>query len=371
MVPMDNRHNSQRANLSRPAQAAGSMPSVSPPGSGKMEEFIKKFVQLRGAASTILLVLLVTRRSFNKRQLHLLTGITAKPVRRALDKLKEMRAVSEDENHLWQISASWHNQFIWLIAGYHLAATESSALPASVDCSPQGTLSLSAGTLSTSAGTMSPSAGTLSPSVETLSPSANIVVVDERFKENNKDNQQQQSSSPVPLSMVNGTKSPTASTLSHMGTLSPQETLSPIGTLSSPAAPPTSNKALSGYLRHMGVSGRVYEKLVTRPDLILDPAPVLAWWWYSLAQDGIRQPVALAIRCLQCHDPAPVGYLGLVRMWPEVTPEHSLAMEEMIQRNRGAEEMARDWSEHYSECTPRVIIAMKELYLTDPAILGL
>jgi hypothetical protein len=329
-----------------------------------MEEVIKKFVQLRGAASTILLAMLVTRRPFSKRQLHLLTGITAKPVRRALDKLKEMKAVSEDENHLWQISASWHNQFIWLIATYHLAATESSALQASVDFSPQGIMSLLAGTLS-------PSAETLSPSVETLSPLENIVVVDERFKENNQDYQQQQSSSPVPLSMVIGTKSPTASTFSHMGTLSPQETLSPMGTFSPPAAPPTSNKALSGYLRHMGVSGRVYEKLVARPDLILDPAPVLAWWWYSLAQEGIRQPVALAIRCLLCHDPAPVGYLGLVRMWPEVTQEHRLAMEEMVQRNWGAEQLARYWSEHYSECTPRVIIALKELYLTDPAILGL
>jgi len=121
----------------------------------------------------------------------------------------------------------------------------------------------------------------------------------------------------------------------------------------------------------MGVSGRVYEKLVARPDLILDPAPVMAWWYYSLAQEGIRQPVALAIRCLQCRDPAPVGYLGLVRMWPEVTQEHRLDIEEMVQRNLGAEQMARYWSEYYSECTPRVIIALKELYLTDPAILEL
>jgi hypothetical protein len=373
MVPMDNRQNSQYATLSLPAQDTGSQHPVSPPGSGEMEEFIKKFVQLRGAASTIVLLLLVTRRPFNKRQLHLLTGITAKPIRRALDKLKEMRAVSEDENHLWQISTSWHNQFLWLIAGYHPAATDSSSLPATFVFSPQGTLSpqdtlsqpvgtLSqpVGTLSQPAGTLSPSTGTLSPSVETLSPSTNIVVVDEIFKDNNKDNQQQQqSSSSVSPSRVNVTKSPTASTLSHIGTLSP------------PAAPATSNKTLSGFLQSMGVVGRVYKKLVSRPDLILDPAPVLAWWYYSLAQEGIRQPAGLAIRCLQRQDPAPVGYLGLVRMWPEVTPEHRLAMEEMIQRNWGAEEMARYWSKHYSESTARTIIALKELYLANPAALGL
>ena len=81
--------------------------------------------------------------------------------------------------------------------------------------------------------------------------------------------------------------------------------------------------------------------------------------------------IALAIAYLQRHDPAPVGYLGLVRMWPGVTPEHRLVMEEMIQRNWGAKEMARYWAEHYSECTSRTFIALKELYLANPAALGL
>jgi hypothetical protein len=58
-------------------------------------------------------------------------------------------------------------------------------------------------------------------------------------------------------------------------------------------------------------------------------------------------------------------------MWLEVTTEHRLAMEEMIQRNWGAEEMALDWSEHYSESTTPTIIALKELYLANPAALGL
>jgi hypothetical protein len=121
----------------------------------------------------------------------------------------------------------------------------------------------------------------------------------------------------------------------------------------------------------MGVIGRAYESLVTRQDLILDPAQVLAWWWYALAQEGIRRPVGLAVKCLLLCDPAPDGFLSLVRFWPKVTQEHRLTIEEMVQRNWEAKQLAHNWSKSYADCTARTFIALKELYLANPAALDL
>ena len=67
----------------------------------------------------------------------------------------------------------------------------------------------------------------------------------------------------------------------------------------------------------------------------------------------------------------PAGYLELVRWWPKVNEEDRLAIEEMVLRNWGAEELALHWSEGYADITARTFIALKELYLADAAGLGM
>jgi hypothetical protein len=45
-------------------------------------------------------------------------------------------------------------------------------------------------------------------------------------------------------------------------------------------------------------------------------------------------------------------------------------MEEMVQRNWSAEEMARHWAKAYPEGSDKAFIALKELYMAHPEVLG-
>ena len=375
MTIMENQMNSGSKAFGFSTQPAGSRPKISPATAPEQEDIIGRLMQIKGTPTTILLVLLLTNRAFNKQQLHLLTGISHKPIRRALIKLQELAAVSEDENKLWRISGVWRYQITALIIASNLGV-------------PLEQLSNSSGTISPSNGTISPLTDALSHLSGIYSPSeSSVVVVDNITEETDIDLQQQQSfNSVVQPNSVAGTISPSSGTISpSSGTMSPSSgTLSPSsGTLSpSVGARSTandsklltavgSNRELATILRHMGVIGRVYEKLLARQDLILDSTPVLAWWWYSLAQEGIRRPEALAIRFLLSREPPRAGYLVLVRLWPKVDSDDRLAIEETVQRNWSAEELSHYWSDSYPEWTADAFIALKELYLANPAVLGL
>jgi len=403
MTIMENQMNSGSKAFGFSTQPAGSRPKISPATAPEQEDIIGRLMQIKGTPTTILLVLLLTNRAFNKQQLHLLTGISHKPIRRALIKLQELAAVSEDENKLWRISGVWRYQITALIIASNLGVPLEQLSNSSGTISPSnGTISPSNGTISPLNGTISPSNGTISPLTDALShlsgiysPSeSSVVVVDNITEETDIDLQQQQSfNSVVQPNSVAGTISPSSGTISpssgtispSSGTISPSSgTISPSsGTLSpSVGARSTandsklltavgSNRELATILRHMGVIGRVYEKLLARQDLILDSTPVLAWWWYSLAQEGIRRPEALAIRFLLSREPPRAGYLVLVRLWPKVNSDDRLAIEETVQRNWSAEELSHYWSDSYPEWTADAFIALKELYLANPAVLGL
>ena len=382
MTIMENQMNSGSKAFGFSTQPAGSRPKISPATAPEQEDIIGRLMQIKGTPTTILLVLLLTNRAFNKQQLHLLTGISHKPIRRALIKLQELAAVSEDENKLWRISGVWRYQITALIIASNLG------VPLEQLSNSSGTISPSNGTISPLNGTISPSNGTISPLTDALShlsgiysPSeSSVVVVDNITEETDIDLQQQQSfNSVVQPNSVAGTISPSSGTIyPSSGTMSPSSgTLSPsVGARSTAndsklLTAVGSNRELATILRHMGVIGRVYEKLLARQDLILDSTPVLAWWWYSLAQEGIRRPEALAIRFLLSREPPRAGYLVLVRLWPKVDSDDRLAIEETVQRNWSAEELSHYWSDSYPEWTADAFIALKELYLANPAVLGL
>ena len=375
MTIMENQMNSGSKAFGFSTQPAGSRPKISPATAPEQEDIIGRLMQIKGTPTTILLVLLLTNRAFNKQQLHLLTGISHKPIRRALIKLQELAAVSEDENKLWRISGVWRYQITALIIASNLG------VPLEQLSNSSGTISPSNGTISPLNGTISPSNGTISPLTDALShlsgiysPSeSSVVVVDNITEETDIDLQQQQSfNSVVQPNSVAGTISPSSGTMSpSSGTLSPSVGARSTANDSKLLTAVGSNRELATILRHMGVIGRVYEKLLARQDLILDSTPVLAWWWYSLAQEGIRRPEALAIRFLLSREPPRAGYLVLVRLWPKVNSDDRLAIEETVQRNWSAEELSHYWSDSYPEWTADAFIALKELYLANPAVLGL
>ena len=392
---MENQFSGRVRDHSRPDQATPIQASFAPPGDGGMGDFFGRVIQLKGSASTILIILLLANRPFSKQRLHALTGAQYRTIRRALGQLEKVGAVAELENQQWRISESWHSQFFTLISAGMVTMRANVAAKSNGHFDQSGSHFDQSGSHFDQSGSHFDQSGShLGQSGSHFDQYDKDVVVDNMYLEI----QQQQSLQTSDfLSITNsrfdqstgylnqpdghlnqpdghfdqsgGTFDQSAGILSHSDSArrpASQGKLAPTS-----VTPSTPNKQLSGYLRRMGVIGRAYKTLVARHDLILDPAPVLAWWWYALTQEDIRQPAALAISCLKRHDPAPAGFLDLVRLWPKVTPKHRLAIEEMVQRNWEAEQLARHWSKSYPECTARMFIALKELYLADPAALGL
>jgi len=111
--------------------------------------------------------------------------------------------------------------------------------------------------------------------------------------------------------------------------------------------------------------------LLARPKLILDPAPVLGWWWYGLTQENVRSPTALAANYLLAGNPAPAGFVELARWWPKVKEERRLAIEKIVLAYWKARQLVDYWSEEFPGVTARTFIAFKELYLADEGLLGL
>ncbi len=392
---MENEMNDGSQNLGYSTSPDGTRINISRPTFPEQDDVTGRLLQIKGTPSTILLVLLLTNRPFSKQQLHMLTGISHKPIRRALNQLQALAAVCEDEYHHWRISDEWRCQIIALIVANntgvpleHFSTSYGSMSSSRSTISPaNGSLSLANGTISAASDTLSPANGRMTQSSGILSPSAGTVVVDYMSEEMEIDLQQQQSFNSVgqPISDV-GTISPAGSPMSPAGdTISP--TNSPISPDSGTSSPPVgampaangsnaetaavSKGELAAILRRMGVVGRAKENLLARQDLKLDPTPVLAWWWNLLAQEGVYRPVALTIRYLLSGEPPPTGYLALVRLWPKVDREHRRAIEETVQRNWSAEELSHYWSNSYPEWTAEAFIALKELYLSNPDVLEL
>ena len=83
-------------------------------------------------------------------------------------------------------------------------------------------------------------------------------------------------------------------------------------------APPTrKNSGLATLLRRIGINGAAFTRLVQHQ---ADPAAVLAWYWYALSRPGIINPPGYAIRRIDGRETPPQGFLELARVWPALSP---------------------------------------------------
>lgn len=103
---------------------------------------------------------------------------------------------------------------------------------------------------------------------------------------------------------------------------------------------PDGAQQLAAVLRRAGINGRAFWKLVGRADLAAQPEQVTAWWWYYLAQEGVRNPAGATISRLYGRDRPPEGYLTLAQLWPAMDEALREELESLVVRNWSAEQIA-------------------------------
>ncbi len=387
---------------------------------GLPAEFTGQLVGLDGRAPKIVLILLANNRPFNKSELRRLTGMAYRTISQCLQQLEEEGAITEVGERGWRISEAWLGRFRTCLLGKQGAGgvrpadrladrpVSLAVLPVDRFDRPVDRFDQSVDRSDQSDDQSDQSDDRFVQPADLADRSLRAVVVEDGIK--HKDKQQQQSlGSPERVTAgMRPSKAPRdlrdqpADPLDQAGDRDEQEAIpsdqpadpfdqstshfvqvgedfgqtGSVGQHSGdrPGDQPEQEDVRSGkladYLQQAGIVGPAYNKLLERPALLLDPAPVLAWWWYALTQENVRNPTALAANYLLAGNTAPAGFVELVRFWPRLTAEQRLATEEMIQRNWGAQEMVGYWSEKYPEVTMRTFIAMKELYFVDPGVLS-
>ncbi len=129
-------------------------------------------------------------------------------------------------------------------------------------------------------------------------------------------------------------------------------------------------ESLPALLTRMGVTGLAYRSLMEREDLLDDPSPVLAWWWYALTQEEIQRPARVVVHALATRYPPRTNYLELARTWPQVTAGHRAQIEESLQRYPSCQALADRWSPIYPGLNPGAFVAFIGLYAAVPQELG-
>jgi hypothetical protein len=129
-------------------------------------------------------------------------------------------------------------------------------------------------------------------------------------------------------------------------------------------------ESLPALLTRMGVTGLAYRSLMERGDLLDDPSPLLAWWWYALTQEEIHRPARVAVHALATHCPPRTNYLELAQTWPQVTAGHRAQIEESLQSCPSCQALADRWSPIYPGLTPGAFVAFIGLYAAAPKELG-
>lgn len=129
-------------------------------------------------------------------------------------------------------------------------------------------------------------------------------------------------------------------------------------------------ESLPALLSRMGVSGLAYRSLMEQEDLLADPSPVLAWWWYALTQEEVQRPARVAVHAIATHFPPRPNYLALARTWPQVTAGHRAQIEESLQGRPSCQALSGRWSPLYLGLTPGAFVAFIGLYAAAPQELG-
>lgn len=129
-------------------------------------------------------------------------------------------------------------------------------------------------------------------------------------------------------------------------------------------------ESLPALLSRMGVTGLAFRSLMERADLLDDPSPVLAWWWYALSQEEIQRPARVAAHALATHFPPRTNYLELARTWPRVTAGDRAQIEESLLVFPSCQALSARWSPIYPGLTPGAFVAYIGLYAAAPQELG-
>jgi hypothetical protein len=129
-------------------------------------------------------------------------------------------------------------------------------------------------------------------------------------------------------------------------------------------------ESLPVLLSRMGVTGLTYRSLMGRDDLMADPSPVLAWWWYALIQEEVQRPARVAVHAIATHFPPRANYLALARTWPQVSAGHRAQIEESLQGCPSCQTLSGRWSPIYPGLTPGAFVAFIGLYAAAPQELG-
>lgn len=131
-----------------------------------------------------------------------------------------------------------------------------------------------------------------------------------------------------------------------------------------------SGESLPALLSLMGITGLAYKSLMEREDLLDDPSPVLACWWYALSQEEVQRPARVAVHALATCFPPRNNYLELAQTWPQVTAGHRAQIEESLQHYPGCQTLSDRWSPIYPGLTPGAFVAFIGLYAAAPMELG-
>ena len=129
-------------------------------------------------------------------------------------------------------------------------------------------------------------------------------------------------------------------------------------------------ESLPALLARIGINGSAGQRLLAREELLADPAPVLAWWWYCLVQEDLQLPAALAYSCLASNVSPRSNFLELARAWPRVSAGDRAKIEKMLLRYPGCEKLAARWSKSYPGLTAGAFVALMWLYAYAPTELG-
>lgn len=285
----------------------------------QFEQLAGLLAGLKGAPASVLWALSLANRPLSNGELLALTGYSRKPVRRAVQALLAQGIIQRDGPRVVALAPGWPYPMVERAAG-----------------PGQGTASLAKGTTRPAAAAapqQRPTGNVSPPGAESTRNEAGTA------------GQEAPERADTTGQGGNDQKSGRAGGESgHCGRHDPVDVVvdpdqDPYD-LQQQQEIPEGAQQLAAVLRRAGINGRAFWKLVSRADLAAQPEQVTAWWWYYLAQEGVRNPAGATISRLYGRDRPPEGYLALARLWPAMDEALREELESLVLRNWSAEQVA-------------------------------
>jgi hypothetical protein len=327
---------------------------------------------LKGAPSSVLWVLLLSKRPHTKTELEAATGYSDKPIKQAMDYLESSGLVRRDGNG-WSLSASFQKLALSLMATEGARAQADaegagSVLPATV--SPDGDRVVEGAGSAEGEFEQKGSDRDFSECREVSSIVSRRLSLSERMVRNYSESARNFSESNRNFSEHNRNFSESKEKIVAVVDLDQgkdqiqqQQNRPGVRNFSDDGF---GDGELASLLRRMGVIGRAFERLSQRPDLLADPSVVLAWWWYYRAQEWADKPAGAVICRLEDGHTPPTGYLELARTWQNVSAEDRQEIEEMHWRGWSSGELSRFFSQSYPGMTAEAFVAFMGVYQRAP-----